>query len=80
MPQFIDEFEKLLTRNEILMARSQGVGILRPELAVNAGVTGPMLRASGVNYDIRKVDHTAFTTASSSACRWAIIGTFTTAT
>jgi NADH-quinone oxidoreductase subunit D len=34
----------------------QGVGILRPELAVNAGVTGPMLRASGVNYDIRKVD------------------------
>ena len=39
------------------MARTQGVGILRPELAVNAGVTGPMLRASGVNYDIRKVDH-----------------------
>jgi NADH-quinone oxidoreductase subunit D len=39
------------------MARCQGVGILRPELAVNAGVTGPMLRASGVNYDIRKVDH-----------------------
>ena len=39
------------------MARSQGVGILQPELAVNAGVTGPMLRASGVNYDIRKVDH-----------------------
>ncbi len=39
------------------MARTQGIGILRPELAVNAGVTGPMLRASGVNYDIRKVDH-----------------------
>jgi len=38
------------------MARTQGVGILRPELAVNAGVTGPMLRASGINYDIRKVD------------------------
>ena len=33
------------------------MGMLRPELAVNAGVTGPMLRASGVNYDIRKVDH-----------------------
>jgi NADH-quinone oxidoreductase subunit D len=46
----------LLSSNEILMARCQGVGILRPELAVNAGVTGPMLRASGVNYDIRKVD------------------------
>jgi NADH-quinone oxidoreductase subunit D len=57
LPGFADEFERLLTGNEILMARTQGVGILRPELAVNAGVTGPMLRASGVNYDIRKVDH-----------------------
>jgi NADH-quinone oxidoreductase subunit D len=46
----------LLRGNEILMARCQGVGILRPQLAVNAGITGPMLRASGVNYDIRKVD------------------------
>ena len=57
LPAFVDEFEALLSTNEILMARCQGVGILRPELAVNAGVTGPMLRASGVNYDIRKVDH-----------------------
>jgi NADH-quinone oxidoreductase subunit D len=56
LPGFVDEFERLLRGNEILMARTQGVGILRPELAVNAGVTGPMLRASGVNYDIRKVD------------------------
>jgi len=56
LPKFADEFENLLRGNEILMARTQGVGILRPELAVNAGVTGPMLRASGVNYDIRKVD------------------------
>jgi NADH-quinone oxidoreductase subunit D len=57
LPAFADEFENLLTSNEILMARTQGVGVLRPELAVSAGVTGPMLRASGVNYDIRKVDH-----------------------
>ena len=57
LPGFVDEFENLLTGNEILMARCQGIGILRPELAVNAGVTGPMLRGSGVNYDIRKVDH-----------------------
>jgi len=57
LPKFAGEFERLLCSNEILMARCQGVGILRPELAVNAGVTGPMLRASGVNYDIRKVDH-----------------------
>src|SRR6202522_2075157 len=57
LPEFIDETEALLTGNEILMARSQGVGILKPDLAVNAGITGPMLRAAGVNYDIRKVDH-----------------------
>jgi len=56
LPGFADEMDRLLSTNEILMARTQGVGILRPELAVNAGVTGPMLRASGVNYDIRKVD------------------------
>jgi NADH-quinone oxidoreductase subunit D len=55
-PHFLDEFEKLLTGNEILLARTQGIGVLPPELAVNAGITGPMLRASGVNYDIRKVD------------------------
>ena len=57
LPQFIDETEALLTGNEILMSRSQGVGVLNAELAVNAGITGPMLRAAGVNYDIRKVDH-----------------------
>jgi len=55
-PAFLDEFEQLLRENEILMSRTQGVGVLPRELAVNAGVTGPMLRASGVNYDIRKVD------------------------
>src|SRR6202789_863658 len=55
-PRFLDEYEQLLTGNEIFMARSQGVGVLKKELAVSAGVTGPMLRASGVNYDIRKVD------------------------
>src|ERR1700693_2855460 len=53
---FLDEFEKLLTGNEILMARTQGVGVLPRDLAINAGVTGPGLRASGVNYDVRKVD------------------------
>ena len=55
-PKFLEEFDNLLSGNEILMARTQGVGVLTPELAVNAGITGPMLRASGVNYDIRKVD------------------------
>jgi len=55
-PRFLDEFEALLSENEILLSRTQGVGVLSRELAVNASVTGPMLRASGVNYDIRKVD------------------------
>lgn len=54
--EFLDEFEALITGNEILMARTQGVGALKPELAISAGITGPMLRASGVDYDIRKVD------------------------
>uniref|UniRef100_E6QMJ0 NADH-quinone oxidoreductase chain D n=1 Tax=mine drainage metagenome TaxID=410659 RepID=E6QMJ0_9ZZZZ len=57
LPKFIDEIEALLTGNEILMARSQGVGVLRRDLAINAGVTGVMLRATGINYDVRKVDH-----------------------
>jgi len=57
LPAFSDEFERFLSENEIVMARCQGVGILKPELAVNAGITGSMLRGSGVNYDIRKVDH-----------------------
>ncbi len=55
-PAFLDEFEKLLAENEILIQRCQNVGILPAALAVNASITGPMLRASGVNYDIRKVD------------------------
>ena len=57
LPQFADEFEQLLVTNEILMARTQGVGVLPAELARSAGATGPVLRASGINYDIRKVDH-----------------------
>ena len=55
-PQFLDEFEALISENEVLMARSQHVGILKPELAIDAGVAGPVLRATGVNYDLRKVD------------------------
>jgi NADH-quinone oxidoreductase subunit D len=55
-PRFLDEFEALLSGNEILMARTQGVGKLSRELAINASITGPMLRASGVDYDLRKVD------------------------
>ncbi|MDQ6623117.1 MAG: NADH-quinone oxidoreductase subunit D, partial [Verrucomicrobiota bacterium] len=45
LPHFLDEFEKLITSNEILIARTQEVGKLSAELAINAGITGPMLRA-----------------------------------
>ena len=55
-PRFVDEYERLISGNEILMARTQGTGVLPRELAINTGITGPMLRAAGVNYDIRKVD------------------------
>ena len=56
-PRFLDEYEQLLVGNEILMDRTQEVGVLSRELAVSAGISGPMARASGVDYDIRKVDH-----------------------
>jgi NADH-quinone oxidoreductase subunit D len=55
-PRFLDEYERLLVGNEILMERTQGIGVLSRELAINAGISGPMARASDVNYDIRKVD------------------------
>lgn len=55
-PRFLDEYDRFLSGNEILISRTHGVGILPKELAVNASITGPILRASGVNYDIRKVD------------------------
>jgi NADH-quinone oxidoreductase subunit D len=55
-PRFLEEFEKLLVTNEILMERTQGVGVLSRELAISSAISGPMARASGLNYDIRKVD------------------------
>ena len=56
MPGFIDEYERLLKENEILLARAKGVGILTKEKAVNCSISGPVLRASGVKWDIRKAD------------------------
>jgi len=56
MPGFIDEYDQLLQENEILLARSKGVGILSREQAINISASGPVLRASGVKWDIRKVD------------------------
>jgi NADH-quinone oxidoreductase subunit D len=56
MPGFIDEYDQLLQENEILLARSKGVGILSREQAINISASGPVLRASGIKWDIRKVD------------------------
>jgi NADH-quinone oxidoreductase subunit D len=50
----IDETETLLTRNRIFMDRNQGVGVLAKADAVDYGVTGPILRGSGVEYDVRR--------------------------
>lgn len=55
-PFFLDELEALVVSNEIVLARTQNIGRLPGDLAINAGVSGPMLRASGINYDVRKVD------------------------
>ena len=52
----VDEFEAMLTGNEIFQARTKGIGILSGEDAVAYGITGPMLRASNVAYDIRRAD------------------------
>jgi NADH-quinone oxidoreductase subunit D len=56
MPHFIDEYDRLLKQNEILLARSKGVGILTRETAINSSISGPVLRGSGVKWDIRKAD------------------------
>jgi NADH-quinone oxidoreductase subunit D len=55
MPARIDEYEALLTKNPLFMDRLYGIGKLEAGVALQHGVTGPMLRASGVNWDLRKV-------------------------
>ena len=56
MPRKIDEYESLLTDSEIFRARTEGIGQLPPELAKAHSVTGPILRASGVAYDVRRAE------------------------
>jgi NADH-quinone oxidoreductase subunit D len=56
LPRFFEDFDKLMMRNEILLARSRNVGILPKEVAAAYSVTGPVLRGSGVPYDIRKAE------------------------
>ncbi|MGC1686175.1 MAG: NADH dehydrogenase (quinone) subunit D [Candidatus Acidiferrales bacterium] len=54
-PGHVDEYETLLTQNRIWLARTKGVGILSREDAIALGVSGPILRGSGVAYDVRKM-------------------------
>ena len=54
-PKRIDEYEALLTKNPLWLDRMVGIGKLEAATALQHGVTGPMLRASGVNWDLRKV-------------------------
>jgi NADH-quinone oxidoreductase subunit D len=54
MPGFVDEYDQLLATNEILLARTKGIGVLPADVAINCSCSGPMLRASGIKWDIRK--------------------------
>ena len=56
LPRKIDELDLYLTNNEIIRSRTQGVGVLTPEQAIAYSTCGPVLRASGVPYDLRRAD------------------------
>jgi NADH-quinone oxidoreductase subunit D len=53
-PKTIDEVDRMLTKNAIWVGRTIGLGVMSPDEAVNWGLSGPMVRASGVAYDVRK--------------------------
>lgn len=53
-PTYVDEYETLLTDNRIWKQRTVGIGVVSPERALALGMTGPMLRGSGVEWDLRK--------------------------
>ena len=54
MPAYIDEYEGLIAGNEIFQIRTKNVGVIAPETAISYSLSGPVLRASGINYDLRK--------------------------
>ena len=54
LPEIIDEIEYMLSHNRIFIDRTQGVGVLTRENAISYGVTGPMARAAGIDYDLRR--------------------------
>lgn len=54
LPSMIDEYEAIITKNPIFLERTKGIGILSPETALDYGITGANLRASGIKNDLRK--------------------------
>jgi NADH-quinone oxidoreductase subunit D len=54
IPERLPDYENLLTRNEIFINRTRNVAVISAEDAINYGLSGPMLRGSGVNHDLRK--------------------------
>jgi NADH-quinone oxidoreductase subunit D/NADH-quinone oxidoreductase subunit C/D len=56
LPRKVDELDQYLTQNEIIRSRGEGVGVLTPQQAIAYSAVGPLLRASGVPYDIRRAD------------------------
>jgi NAD(P)H-quinone oxidoreductase subunit H len=56
-PPKVDEYERLITNNPIFRNRLDGIGVISRQDAINWGLAGPMLRACGVNWDLRRVDH-----------------------
>jgi NADH-quinone oxidoreductase subunit D len=54
MPERLDEYEDMLTRNRIWLGRLQGIGVISAEDAIACGLSGPSLRSTGVDYDVRK--------------------------
>jgi NADH-quinone oxidoreductase subunit D/NADH-quinone oxidoreductase subunit C/D len=56
LPRRVDELDRYLTDNEIVRSRCIGVGVLTPERAVALSAAGPVLRASGIPYDVRRAD------------------------
>ncbi len=59
-PKNVDEYETLLTDNRIWKQRTVGIGVVSPDRALNLGFSGPMLRGSGIEWDLRKKNHTLF--------------------
>lgn len=53
-PKRVDEYEAIVTENPIFLKRTKGIGILKKEVGMEYGVTGPSIRASGINLDLRR--------------------------